>query len=49
MPGIKSVLEKHCNLVTYKQHERGGHFAALEKPDELWADVEEFAGKVWKV
>ncbi|KAF2820739.1 epoxide hydrolase-like protein [Ophiobolus disseminans] len=48
MPGIKSVLEKHCNLVTYRQHERGGHFAALEKPRELWADVEEFAGKVWK-
>jgi len=48
-PGIKSALEKHCNLVSYVQHERGGHFAALEKPEELWGDVKEFAGKVWKV
>ncbi|KAI4616472.1 hypothetical protein J4E80_005746 [Alternaria sp. BMP 0032] len=48
-PGIKSILEKETNLVFYKQHESGGHFAALEKPKELWQDVEEFAGKVWKV
>ncbi|KAL6705990.1 hypothetical protein ACN47E_006269 [Coniothyrium glycines] len=47
-PGIKHVIERHCNLVFYKQHERGGHFAALEKPKELWADVEEFVGKAWK-
>lgn len=48
-PGIESVLKKHCNLVTYRQHERGGHFAALEKPRELWGDVEEFAKIAWKV
>ncbi|KAI4953675.1 hypothetical protein J4E91_002523 [Alternaria rosae] len=48
-PGIKSILEKETNLVFYKQHESGGHFAALEKPKELWEDVQEFAGKVWKV
>ncbi|KAF3002630.1 hypothetical protein E8E13_009034 [Curvularia kusanoi] len=39
-PGIKYLLEKNANLVTYEQHERGGHFAALEKPQELWGDVE---------
>lgn len=48
-PGIKSVIQKHANLITYKQHEHGGHFAALERPKELWEDVEEFAGKAWKV
>jgi len=48
-PGIKSILEKETNLVFYKQHDSGGHFAALEKPKELWEDVQEFAGKVWKV
>ncbi|CBX97648.1 similar to epoxide hydrolase [Plenodomus lingam JN3] len=48
-PGIKSVLEKHANLVFYKQHERGGHFAALEKPREFFEDVEEYVGKAWKV
>jgi microsomal epoxide hydrolase len=48
-PGFESVLEKHCNLVSYEQHESGGHFAALEKPEELWADMKEFVGKAWKV
>jgi microsomal epoxide hydrolase len=48
-PAVKQVVEKECNLVFYKQHERGGHFAALEKPEELWQDMEEFVGKVWKV
>lgn len=28
--------------------EKGGHFAALEKPKELWGDVEEFVGIAWK-
>ena len=46
---VKSLLEKEVNLVYYKRHERGGHFAALEKPAELWADVEEFVGTAWKV
>lgn len=48
-PAIKSELEQQVNLVSYKQHEHGGHFAALERPAELWGDVEEFVGKVWKV
>ena len=48
-PGIKSIIEKECNLVSYKQHEHGGHFAALEQPKELWEDVEEFVEKIWKV
>jgi microsomal epoxide hydrolase len=47
-PGIRSAAEKAGNLVYYKQHETGGHFAALERPKELWGDVEAFAGEVWK-
>ncbi|KAF2128177.1 epoxide hydrolase-like protein [Dothidotthia symphoricarpi CBS 119687] len=47
-PGIKSVLEKNCNLVSYSTHEHGGHFAALEMPKELWSDVEEFVKLAWK-
>lgn len=41
------MLEKHANLVKYDMHESGGHFAALEKPRELWADVEGFVGVAW--
>ena len=36
------------NLVFYREHERGGHFAALEGPEILWGDVEEFVKKAWK-
>ncbi|KAF1851359.1 epoxide hydrolase-like protein [Cucurbitaria berberidis CBS 394.84] len=46
--GTKSGVEKNCNLTFYKQHEHGGHFAALERPKELWEDVEEFVGQTWK-
>lgn len=35
------------NLVFYKEHEKGGHFAALEGPGVLWGDVEEFVKKAW--
>ncbi|KAH6716400.1 Alpha/Beta hydrolase protein [Leptodontidium sp. MPI-SDFR-AT-0119] len=36
------------NLVWHKQHEAGGHFAALERPQDLFQDVEEFVAAVWK-
>ena len=35
------------NLVWSKVHERGGHFAALEEPEELLRDVEEWAEVAW--
>ncbi|WWC91421.1 uncharacterized protein L201_006367 [Kwoniella dendrophila CBS 6074] len=35
------------NLVWSKEYESGGHFAALEKPERLWGDVEEFVKQVW--
>jgi microsomal epoxide hydrolase len=47
-PGVKSAAEKAGNLVHYTQHERGGHFAALEKPGELWEDVQAFVSEAWK-
>jgi len=38
-----------ANLVHYKRHEKGGHFAALERPQELLEDVEEWIPKAWEV
>jgi hypothetical protein len=26
---------------------QGGHFAAVEKPDELWNDISEFVDQAW--
>lgn len=26
---------------------QGGHFAAVEKPDELWNDISEFVEEAW--
>jgi hypothetical protein len=48
-PGIKAIIETKGNLVQHTEHEHGGHFAALEQPKELWADVESFVRKVCKV
>ena len=31
----------------YRLHERGGHFPALEEPETLWRDVEDFIGEFW--
>jgi microsomal epoxide hydrolase len=36
-----------CNLVWYKHHNEGGHFAAMEMPKELLADIEDFVKQVW--
>ncbi|CAJ2510783.1 Uu.00g064080.m01.CDS01 [Anthostomella pinea] len=35
------------DLVFFRRHERGGHFAALERPGVLLRDVEEFVAQVW--
>ncbi|KAJ6564512.1 epoxide hydrolase [Mycena capillaripes] len=48
MPVPKAWVATTGNLVWYKQHSSGGHFAALERPDVLLEDVEDFVGKVWK-
>jgi microsomal epoxide hydrolase len=35
------------NLVFFKQHTSGGHFAAVERPEVLLADIESFIKQVW--
>lgn len=48
MPVPISWVATTGNLVSWNRHETGGHFAAMEKPHELWADVEEFVKVAWK-
>jgi microsomal epoxide hydrolase len=35
-------------LAFWREHERGGHFAALEVPDVLLGDLVEFVEQVWR-
>ncbi|TFK31278.1 Alpha/Beta hydrolase protein [Crucibulum laeve] len=35
------------NLVFFRQHLKGGHFAAIERPEALWKDFEDFITQVW--
>ena len=35
------------NLVWSREHESGGHFAAMEKPKEFAQDVEDFITTAW--
>lgn len=47
-PSPRSWAATTGNLVWYRQHQIGGHFAALEKPEELLQDVEDFVKQIWK-
>ncbi|KAF1844323.1 alpha/beta-hydrolase [Cucurbitaria berberidis CBS 394.84] len=47
-PVPKAWAEKTGKMVFFKAHEKGGHFAALERPEELFADVEAFVKVAWK-
>jgi pimeloyl-ACP methyl ester carboxylesterase len=38
----RAYAESRFNLVRYNRFDRGGHFAALEEPDLLVQDIEEF-------
>ncbi|KAE8386397.1 Alpha/Beta hydrolase protein [Aspergillus alliaceus] len=46
-PVPKAWVETTGNLVFWREHQKGGHFAALEKPRELKADLMEFVEQVW--
>lgn len=46
-PIPKAWCEKTCKLVTFKAHESGGHFAALEQTQALLEDVEKFVEAAW--
>ncbi|KAK1062042.1 hypothetical protein LTR12_014501 [Friedmanniomyces endolithicus] len=47
VPVPRSWAAATANIVSYAQHQKGGHFAALEQPAELLADVEEWVPKAW--
>ena len=42
----RTWVEQAFNLVHYQRMARGGHFAAMEAPDLLIADVREFFGRL---
>jgi microsomal epoxide hydrolase len=48
MPVPRAWAEKTADVVHFAAHEQGGHFAALEMTEALWADVEAFVGVAWK-
>lgn len=44
----RSWAETRANVVFWREHEKGGHFAAYERPEDLVGDLVKFFGKVWK-
>lgn len=40
---IRSLVEKTNNVVFWAEHDRGGHFAALEEPDLVVKDLRAFS------
>ena len=47
-PIPKAWAEKTAKIAFFRAHESGGHFAALERPETLWADVEEWVKAAWR-
>ncbi|KAJ5565973.1 hypothetical protein N7535_007611, partial [Penicillium sp. DV-2018c] len=43
----RSWIETTGDLVFWEEHEKGGHFAALERPEELKGDLVKFVDQVW--
>jgi hypothetical protein len=37
------MVERHMNVTHWTDFKEGGHFAALERPDDLVGDVRAFA------
>lgn len=46
-PMPKSWVETTGKLVWYREHMSGGHFAAMEEPESMLQDVEDFVKQVW--
>ncbi|KAK3643090.1 hypothetical protein LTR56_010464 [Elasticomyces elasticus] len=46
-PVPKAWIKTTGDLVWFRQHDKGGHFAALEMPEVLLQDLEDFVGEVW--
>lgn len=47
-PTPVSWVKTTGNLVWYKRHEHGGHFAAMEEPEAFVEDVDDFVATVLK-
>lgn len=47
-PVPRAWAEKAGKIMSFKAHEKGGHFAALERSEVLWEDVEAFVKVAWK-
>ncbi|KAJ7794168.1 Alpha/Beta hydrolase protein [Mycena olivaceomarginata] len=47
VPSPRSWIEMTGNLVFYREHDKGGHFAAIEAPETLLNDLEAFVSQVW--
>jgi microsomal epoxide hydrolase len=47
-PVPRAWAEKTADAVWSREHEKGGHFAALEVPEVLLRDLEEWAKVAWK-
>jgi epoxide hydrolase len=43
---IRSLAERHNNIVHWSEFDRGGHFAAMEQPDLLAEDIRKFFGSL---
>ncbi|KAL8291281.1 hypothetical protein RQP46_002259 [Phenoliferia psychrophenolica] len=46
-PTPRRWAAQSCDLVFYRYHDKGGHFAAMEQPELLAQDVREFLETVW--
>ncbi|KAF7188548.1 putative epoxide hydrolase [Pseudocercospora fuligena] len=46
-PVPQAWVKETGNLVWYKEHDQGGHFAAMEKPELFVTDMENFVAEVW--
>jgi microsomal epoxide hydrolase len=42
----RSMVERHVNVAHWTDFEEGGHFAALERPDDLVGDIRKFAASL---
>ncbi|KAK3943204.1 Alpha/Beta hydrolase protein [Diplogelasinospora grovesii] len=43
----KTWIDHTGKVSWYRKHDKGGHFAALELPEVLWEDVEDFVKEFW--
>ncbi|CAI7590030.1 unnamed protein product [Penicillium bialowiezense] len=47
-PSSKVAVERTGNLVFYREHDDGGHFAALENPVDIAQDLRDLVKQEWK-